>query len=70
MIEFSRDKKEMRISIPVANREEVNNYERSILHLLSKIEIESCDSTMKESVKNVYKLLAHIMTVNHKYTNL
>lgn len=53
----------MHISIPVANLEEVDCYKRSILHLLSKIEIESSDSAMRESVKNMYKLLTRMITV-------
>jgi hypothetical protein len=63
MKEFIDNKKEMHISIPIANLEEVDCYKRSILHLLSKIEIESSDSAMRESVKNVYKLLMRMITV-------
>lgn len=64
MNEFIDNKKEMHISIPIANLEEVAGYRRSILHLLSKIEIESSDSATRDCVKDLYKLLTHMMIVS------
>ncbi|MBL0740991.1 hypothetical protein [Chryseolinea lacunae] len=51
------------IIIPIASKEELQHYQHSILHLLSKVEVNACDAKMKESVKGVYKLLSFIIDI-------
>ncbi|MBL0745521.1 TonB-dependent receptor [Chryseolinea lacunae] len=59
MIKVSTRTKQMQICIPIASRDEATRYRKSILHLLSKIEVDNCDDAMRESVINAYKLLFH-----------
>lgn len=59
MIKVSPHTKQMQICIPISSREEATRYRKSILHLLSKIEVDTCDEAMRDSVLNAYKLLFH-----------
>jgi hypothetical protein len=50
----------LKISIPISGLDELQQYRKSIIKLLSKIEINDCNEDIKEDVKVMYKLLSHL----------
>lgn len=50
----------LRITIPNSGMEELDNYHKSILSLLSNFEITACDQELKGNIKAVYELLSHL----------
>lgn len=60
MIEFSTDKKQLRICIPVSNFGVIDKYHQSIVSLLDKIEIDDCNPDQRENLNTVYELLSHL----------
>jgi len=49
--------KYIRIIVPVSSPEELGRYRKCILHLLSHIEVDTCDPTTRDGVKVLYKFL-------------
>ena len=60
MIEFSTDKKQLRICIPVSNLGAIDRYHQSIVNLLDRIEIDDCNPAQRENLKTIYELLSHL----------
>jgi hypothetical protein len=64
MIEFSPDKKQIRICIPVSSLKDINRYYQSIITMLDRVEIGDCNPDFKEDLIAVYELLSHLQTDN------
>lgn len=60
MIEYDSSKNPKKIVIPVSGAEDVQKYQKGILGILSKIEIDQCKPGFKEDLKAVYELLSHL----------
>ncbi len=54
----------MIIEITVSDIHELQAYQKGILGVLAKVELDSCDQSLKEDVKSVYKLLGHLIIEN------
>jgi len=54
------------IQIPVMDLHELNNYQKGIIGLLAKVNIEHCDQHELQNIKAVYTLLSHL-TVNYNF---
>lgn len=50
----------LKIIIPNAGIKELYRYQKGILSILNKIQIENCEASFKEDLKAVYELLNHI----------
>ncbi|HEY3404714.1 MAG TPA: hypothetical protein VGK59_15095 [Ohtaekwangia sp.] len=60
MVIYNSQKNQLVLTIPDAGFKEMDRYYKSIIQLLSKIEIENCDPEFKENLKAVYELLMHL----------
>lgn len=47
----------LKVTISVADFEELQKFQRGIINLLSKVEIDDCNPEVKEEIKSLYKLL-------------
>ncbi|MBT1704909.1 hypothetical protein [Chryseosolibacter indicus] len=47
----------LKITISVTDFEELQKFQRGIINLLSKVEIDDCNPEAKEEIKSLYKLL-------------
>jgi hypothetical protein len=68
MIVFDKENEKLHIHIPLNGYEELLSYQRSILGVLSEIEIQDCKPELKEHLKKVYCLLSHLLmdsNLNH-----
>lgn len=61
MIEFTKVDDQLKIIIPVAGIEELYRYQKGILGILGRIEIDDCNPIFKEDLKAVYQLLTHLL---------
>jgi hypothetical protein len=61
MIEYDSSHNPKKIIIPVSGVEEVQKYQKGILGILGKIEIDHCKPGFKEDLKAVYELLSHLL---------
>lgn len=52
------------IIIPLSGLVELQAYQKGILGVLAKVELDSCDESLKEDIKSVYKLLDHLLIKN------
>ncbi len=41
--------------------DELESYQKGILRLLSKVELDRCDETLKEDLKSIFRLLNHLV---------
>lgn len=48
---------QLKITITVNDSKELQNFQRGIINLLSKVEIDDCNPKAKEEIKSLYKLL-------------
>jgi len=48
------------ITIPVMDLYELGNYQKGILGLLAKVNLEHCDPHELQNIKAVYTLLSHL----------
>ena len=48
---------QLKITISVADFEELQKFQRGIINLLSRVEIDDCNPDAKEEIKSLYKLL-------------
>lgn len=60
MVEYNHLSNSLKITIPNSGLLQLATYRRSILCLLSKLEIDNCDSEQKENIKAIYGLLSHL----------
>ena len=60
MIEYDNSKNPQKIVIPVSGVADVQKYQKGILGILGKIEIDQCKPGFKEDLKAVYELLSHL----------
>lgn len=60
MIEYDNSQNPKKIVIPVSGVEDVQKYQKGILGILGKIEIDQCKPGFKEDLKAVYELLSHL----------
>lgn len=51
----------LKIVINLADSDELHRYQRSMINLLSKIDITDCNPEVREDVKSLYRLLSHLM---------
>lgn len=49
------------IAIPFSDPEELRQYQRGIINLLSKVEIDDCNAGVRDDIKSLYKLLSFLM---------
>jgi len=56
------------LTIPVAGIAELYSYQKGLLAILSKIEINDLNSELKENLKSVYQLLGHLL-LDHNFLN-
>ena len=56
-------KKTMVIKFPI---QELGNYQKGILKMLSKVELHDFDNSAKDDLKSVYKLLDHLRKNDQK----
>jgi hypothetical protein len=61
MIEYDSNQNPLKIIIPVSGIDEVYRYQKGVLTILSKIEIDNCKPSFKEDLKAVYELLSHLL---------
>lgn len=62
MIDFTEHASRVKIIIEVASMDEIVRYQRGILGILAKIEVDNCDPVLIENIKSVYDLLSHLNT--------
>lgn len=60
MIAHNSCKNQLTITIQNPKVSDIQNYHRSLLKVLEKIEIGNCDPEFKEHLKIVYELLSHL----------
>ena len=60
MIEYNQKENMLVIKIPISGIHELYTYQKSILAVLGKIEIDDCSQAFVENLKAVYKLLEHL----------
>ena len=60
MIEYNQKENQLSIKIPISGVEELYAYQKSILAVLSHIEIDNCSRAFLENLKAVYRLLNHL----------
>jgi hypothetical protein len=61
MIVHDTAKKQLKIVIPVSSVAELGKYQKGLLNLLKRINIEKCDPQFKDDLAAVYELLSHIL---------
>jgi hypothetical protein len=61
MIEYDSNQNPLKIVIPVSGIEEVHRYQKGMITMLSKIEIDNCKPAFREDLKAVYELLSHLL---------
>jgi hypothetical protein len=61
MIEYDSSHNPIKVIIPVSGVEEVQRYQKGLLGILGKIEIDQCKPGFKEDLKAVYELLSHLL---------
>ena len=54
------DVEKVQIEIPNSNQQDLSNYRRSILEMLSKIEIEESNAEFNTHLKTIYDLLSRL----------
>lgn len=60
----------LKITIPVANFEELQKFQQGIINLLSKIELDDCKPEVKEDIKSLYKLLLLLREAHRRKVKL
>ncbi|MCG8322169.1 MAG: hypothetical protein MI921_21920 [Cytophagales bacterium] len=60
MIEYNQKTNQLSIKIPISGMHELYAYQKSILAVLSHIEIDDCSPAFLENLKAVYRLLNHL----------
>ena len=60
MIEYNQRENLLTVKISVAGIGELYAYQKSVLRILNKIEINECDKTSQNDLKSIYELLGHI----------
>lgn len=60
MVEYNQKENLLAIKIPISGINELYKYQKSILAVLGKIEIDDCNQAFVENLKAVYKLLGHL----------
>ena len=61
MVRYNPRENQLKIILPDSGMEELYRYQKGLLNMLSKIEIENCSPDFKEDLKSVYKLLSHLL---------
>jgi len=51
----------LRIVILVSGMEELAKYQKGLMGVLRKIEVDNCDPVLKENLTYVYELLSHLI---------
>jgi hypothetical protein len=65
MIEYNNTNNTCKIVIPVSDVQEILRYQRGVLGLLRKIELDTCGPTLKDDVKAVFELLGHMLSADN-----
>ena len=60
MVEYDQKENQLSIKIPISGIHDLYSYQKSILAVLSQIEIDDCSQALVENLKAVYKLLSHL----------
>lgn len=61
MVTRDPSKNQIKIEINVSSIDELFNYQKGLMSLLGRIQIDNCDTRLKENLKSVYKLLSHLL---------
>ena len=64
MLSQEQSENQFDVTVPISDFEELQAYQKGILGILAKVELDSCDQSLKEDIKSVYKLLGHFMMEN------
>ena len=59
----------LKIIINLSDSEELHRYQKSMINLLSKIDISDCNPEVREDVKSLYRLLSHLMNDENPVLN-
>jgi hypothetical protein len=51
-----------KIVIPISGMEELAKYQKGLMGVLHRIEVENCDLELAENLKYVYELLTHLLS--------
>jgi len=56
----SAENTRLMVVIPISGSKELRQYQQAVINLLSRIEVNDCNSELREDIKSLYKLLAHL----------
>lgn len=57
----------LKIVIPVSDSEELHQYQKAIINLLSKVKICECNAEERDDVRSLYMLLTHLEENNGNF---
>lgn len=59
MIEYNQN--QLTIRVPISGMQELHAYQKSILAVLSEIDIDNASLGLEDHLKRVYQLLSHLL---------
>ena len=67
---FDLSDEKITIKIPISDLDELYAYQKSLLRLLEKVEIDGIDEAFKEDLKRYYRVLGHFFPEQSTADNL